>query len=463
MQSCFLCIRYVDADKKIIRNFGVFEKVDDFVSDDGLFRIPNDQTPNEQSKFFYKPVNIAEEELDFSTIQKNFSDHLQGILGMIIYGKMLPGLVASLRLNSIKDKHLKILSKNHDIREDCEILEFDPHHLGGLTRKISKAHFEATSAAQFLRLMILGLVSQFDAYMGRVLRLAIDDRPDIAMKSQKQFPAHEVFSFPDVESFKEAVTDREIEGFLRKSHAEQFDWISDTFNIKTKDGLERWPLFIETCERRNLFSHSNGVVSQNYIIKCASAGLDDLPPRGAFLDVDEKYLYERTCVFLEIGVLVSQVISRKIDSSNENLEKMDEVLNHIGYDLILHGHFEVAKSILKFGCALKRHGSAMMKSMMVINYANAAKLAGDSDLSARILSEVDWSIYDAQFRISERAICNDVDSVISLMHEIGDSEKFPRKNYIEWPVFSHVQENILFQEAYKEIFGEEYPILQKSV
>src|SRR5258708_31026829 len=64
------------------------------------------------------------------------------------------------------------------------------------------------------------------------------------------------------------MVEKEIDALLRESHANQLDWLEKKFNIVLRKDLPAWPVFIELTERRNLFVHTNGVVSRQYLEVC---------------------------------------------------------------------------------------------------------------------------------------------------------------------------------------------------
>ena len=76
-----------------------------------------------------------------------------------------------------------------------------------------------------------------------------------------------------LDNAKKYVLEKEIESVLRKSHAEQFSWMESKFSLPLRQGLEIWPKFIEITERRNLYVHTGGIVSSQYLKICKENGL----------------------------------------------------------------------------------------------------------------------------------------------------------------------------------------------
>jgi hypothetical protein len=131
-----------------------------------------------------------------------------------------------------------------------------------LLRRIQK-----TELAQELvpRSLFVSLVSQFDAYLGRLIRQLFKIKPEILTTSANTLTFAQLTEFGSIENAREYIIDKEIESVLRKSHSEQFDWLENKFGLPLRSNLPAWTLFIEITERRNLFVHTNGLVSHQYL------------------------------------------------------------------------------------------------------------------------------------------------------------------------------------------------------
>lgn len=406
-----------------------------------------------------KPSQHSREFDDFEAVQHAFFNQMLAFLDVFPSSAHLIPALKSLWMSDFEKRTVEKHALETTLDGDWKIYKVPAVLQSSIVRSFNKSRLTSDAIEIFPQLMLLGLVSQFDAYTGKLLRVAISYRPDIVSKSQKTFPAHEVLQYPDIDTFKNAVIDKEVETFLRKSHDEQFDWLSSTFNIKTRDRLDSWPEFVEACERRNLFAHSNGIVSEQYRIKCLAAEAEVKQERGDVLDVGPKYLRRKVGVFLEIGIKIAQVISRKINDSDDNINRMDSLLNSISYELILHQHYEEAKKLLDFGCeVLKKHPDATLQNMMIVNRANAYKLSGKLDQAKKIVDAVDWSPFDPSFRISVAAVRDDVDEVVEIMPQLVGRKDFPMTSYRDWPVFTTIREHELFTSAFERLYGQPFTL-----
>lgn len=147
-------------------------------------------------------------------------------------------------------------------------------------------HF-ALSSSLLPRSLLVSLVSQYDAYLGRLLRTIFLRRPEIMNSPDKKISYETLGQFKSLDALKEHILEKEIEAILRTSHPDQFTWMENSFGLTLKKGLAIWPSFVEIIERRNLFVHTDGVVSSQYITVCKqhSFKLEESVREGVPLDV----------------------------------------------------------------------------------------------------------------------------------------------------------------------------------
>src|SRR5690606_26404612 len=117
------------------------------------------------------------------------------------------------------------------------------------------------SLVNFPRSLLVSLVSHFDAYVGRLIRAIYLRKPELLNSSERKLSFEELVRYDSIEAVREFVIEKEVESVLRGSHVEQFRWMERTYDVPLTKGLDSWPLFVELMERRNLFVHTDGIVS----------------------------------------------------------------------------------------------------------------------------------------------------------------------------------------------------------
>lgn len=321
-----------------------------------------------------------------------------------------------------------------------------------VTKRLYKAGLAHTLVPRGL---LVAMVSQFDAYVGKLIRHLLDVQPAIINCCDRQFTFSELTQFSSLDAVREHVVEKEVEAVLRESHSTQFEWLRKKFGIPLTKDLPSWPKFVEVTERRNLFVHTNGVVSSQYVDVCRKHGFE-IPNGvrvGTQLPLDSEYFREAAECVLEIGIKLGQVLWRKVVPSE--LAFADQNLNKITYTLLSEERYELARTILDFATeTLPRHTSEDYRLRCVINRAQAYKWQGKSDKCKEILEQEDWSATGLEFKLAHAILCDDEPKAISIFKQMGARSNLDKHTYREWPIFKELRKSAEFAAAFFEVFGE---------
>jgi hypothetical protein len=321
-----------------------------------------------------------------------------------------------------------------------------------------ESRFQKARLAQELvpRTFFVSLVSQFDGFLGRLIRQLFNMKPEALDSSETKLSFSQLVKFGSMESAQEYIIDKEIDTVLRKSHAEQFDWLEKRFDISLRTDLPAWTTFIEATERRNLFVHSNGIVSHQYVEVCKrhSVPLDETALVGRTLPLSRQYFESAHECFFEIGVKLGQVLWRKVRPAD--LESADGNLISVSYELLEEGRYKLAKCLLDFATGtLKRHSKEEHRMRMVVNRAQAYKWSGDEATAREIICKVDWSATSPKFQIAQATLLDDFGKAVQFMSLIGASDPdIGKLAYREWTLFKELRKFPAFATAFERIFGE---------
>ena len=350
--------------------------------------------------------------------------------------------------------------------ENCEIIEDGEERSVKIPnaqykdwKRLAKSyeHFNL-SRVLLPRSLLVSLISQYDAYLGRLLRTIFLRRPEILNASEKKISFDALSQFPSIDSAREYILEKEVEAILRSSHSDQFKWMESTFGLPLTKGLASWPAFIELTERRNLFVHTDGVVSSQYIAVCKlyKCAIEEDVKEGTRLDVPQKYFRAAHSCIYEIGTKLGHVLWRKL-FPDERAEADNHFIRST-YDLIENGKFDLAKSLLDFGCTeFKKYSSETAQLTMGVNRAQAYKWSGDDDRCRKIMRAVDWSAKSDEFRLADAVLAEDWPRAEKMMRRIGNSGPIDENEYRDWPLFRDFRKQPSFLEAYEEIFGKPFP------
>ena|ERR1700722_3154813 len=307
------------------------------------------------------------------------------------------------------------------------------------------------------RSYVVSLISQHDSFLGGLLRALFYKRPELLNASERRLTFKDLKSFESISAARDFVVEKEVETLIRKSHAEQFDWLEHAFSIKLRKGLESWKTFMEVTERRNLFVHCEGRVSSQYLMSCRQQGIDCANlSLGSELTVSQTYFAEASECVLEIGLKLGHVLWRKL--APDEREAADANLNRICLDLISDRRYRLAIKLLDFATnTLKSWGSEATHRIFVLNRAQAYKWMNDDTTCEKILAAEDWTAVEDKFAMAVAVLKNDFGAAVSCMRRVGNVGSVPKEGYRDWPIFREFRKTAEFKKCYEETFAEEFP------
>ncbi len=310
---------------------------------------------------------------------------------------------------------------------------------------------------------IVSIISQYDGFLGKLLRELFKYKPEILNASEKKLTYEQLCHFKNIEDAQEYIVENEIGGFLRESHEKQFDWMEKIFNIELRKNLSVWNCFIELTERRNLYVHCNGIVNEQYLTKCLNCecNSENCPSIGEELIVSPEYFIKATNCIMEIAVKLGHVLWRKV--KKEELDYADENLNRIIFDLLINENYELAITMADFAITtIKKHSSEEIKRYMLINKIIALKFSGNKEIALKILNEHDWSACNYKINLAVAVLNENYQEAQNIMKKIGDEAEM-KVAYIGWPLFREFRSKKEFLETYKEIFGISFEDIEKNI
>ena len=376
---------------------------------------------------------------------------------------LMMGLVSG-RLKSSEKKVDSFIKKQKHREEDGEkfflISEDDIDEFN----KLQKDRNSAIAAYNILpRTFVVSLVSQYDAYLGDLIRNMHQIRPELFHSVDRQLPFSQIMEFDDLDEVKEMILEKEVESVLRESHYEQLKILERKISVISNGeftlttDLPILSAFIEVTERRNLFVHTNGVISKQYIENCQKHKVDGCEKFkvGERLSVNPEYFHIAYKAIFEMGVKLGHVLWRKFVPQSR--ERADKDLNNICFDLIQNDHFDLAITLLSFATGtIKKHANDHIRKVFVINMALAYYLRGDNKSVQNVLKKEDWSIGDS-FKLAVNVLNEEYEASAAMMKKLGkDHDEVDKTAYRDWPLFRNFRETDLFKETYKEIFAEDF-------
>jgi len=313
------------------------------------------------------------------------------------------------------------------------------------------------------RSFFISLISQYDAFLGRLISIIFITKPELLNASDKQLTYQQLLDFGTIDNATDYLVEKEVETVLRKSHAKQFDWMEQTYAIPLRKGLDCWQTFIEATERRNLFVHNDGIVNNQYFKICKEhkVNIPEEIELNKKLHVSRSYFEKVHRCLLEIGVKLTHVLWRKLFEDRENA---DNNLINIIYDLIVNKNYHLAIELSNFATKdIKSYANDETRRYIILNKVISYKYGGKSEEAISILDKEDWSSCSDKYLLAVSVLKGDFTKSAQIMKRIGkDNESIDVLAYREWPLFKEFRKSTEFLEAYREVFEEEFVITEKA-
>lgn len=332
--------------------------------------------------------------------------------------------------------------------------------------KIHK-HIKRTDIAYKIlpRNFIVSIVSQYDAFLGKLVKTLYEINPNIIRSCEKELNIKDLFNYDTIDELKDHIVDKEVESLLREEHFEQLKILERRIskvlgnNFTLTTDLPVLASFVELTQRRNLFVHSNGMITRQYLEakKKWNFGSDCCGELDGELKVEPLYCKKAFQVLYEISVKLTHVLWRKFVPTER--EVADEHLNQIIYELLIDNEYTLAIEICNFGTnVIKKFSSEQIRKFIIINKAIAYKMQGKEKDCKKVIKNEDWSIGN-EFKLAKLVLEDKFDDAKKLMLKIGASDDvLNKKAYENWPLFKKFRKSEEFKTGYFELYKVKFSI-----
>lgn len=303
--------------------------------------------------------------------------------------------------------------------------------------------------------LFIELFCEFDQFIGNLIRSisALDESKFYHLK--REISIGELKSLGTIDDLRDDLLEKEIESLRRDSYSKQFQYFEKEYDL-TLTKFEEWPHFVEASQRRNLFTHAGGVVSDQYRQVCKGAGMlaAELPAVGTQLTLNSTYFYQCCQIVERTGLMLGYTLWRKVFP--QDAEQLDRHLNDLIYHFLMVETFDTALRLSDFGLSQPfcKQTSNANRRVRLMNRAIALQRLGRRDESLRQLESEDWSDTLRDFRLALAVLKGDYSEAADLMLKIGrEGELVSESGYRSWPLFWEFRKSPEFLESYKTIFG----------
>lgn len=357
-------------------------------------------------------------------------------------------------LDKLKKKIDSFATKNID--GDVHLVAKGPHAASTLQETINDTNrlVESKTVQSLIKSLFIGLFSEYDGFIGRLLKAIYSENENLLKGISREITLTELMNFKDIDSVKLDMLDKEIESFRRESYSTQFAELEKKFNLTTLRNFPEWGDFIEISQRRNLFTHNGGHVSQQYLTVCRNekSNLEDDIKVGKELEITIEYYFKAIYILSKVGFMLAHTLWAKV--SPNKIQLAADAMNNSIYLMLKRKRWRTASEFGLFGLSVPQLKTLddITKKIRIVNTAIALKKI-EKARAIELIDREDWSACLREFKLATAVLKEQYIEAGKLMKLIGkQGELIDQLSYHQWPLFEEFRDTNEFQEAYESIY-----------
>lgn len=339
-----------------------------------------------------------------------------------------------------EDKNKRLLAMK-SLRKTLRDVE--RHNSSSLTKTLEKSLF-------------INLFAAFDKFIGDIVAALYQENPQLYKNLNREIKLSEAISYESMDDLRQAVLEKEIETIRRKNYVEQFKELESKFSI-TLTKFEGWANFIESAQRRNLFTHCDGVVSKQYLDACQEVGYKPKIQKavGEQLEIGAPYFFKSCMLIADVAVMLGHTLWRKV--LPEKLDEADSHISRLIFDYLHMENWAKAISLSKFALKLPKISSEQNERIFTVNYAIALNAIEQEQASKNVLDKKDWSATSYDFKLAYAILTRNYQEAKDIMIRIGvEGDIISELSYHDWPLFRDFRDSEEFLSGYEKVYGYQY-------
>ncbi|WP_370267415.1 hypothetical protein [Nioella sp.] len=296
-----------------------------------------------------------------------------------------------------------------------------------VAQKLSTTSQILKAARSIQRANLSALIAEFDFLMLRLLTSVCQDFPEYLISDEETIPVGLLRSGKSFQDWQAEQIERKIAKKLRGSHQELIEWIlTDVAKLKDVSAVQSsrfYQDFLEVCQRRHLFIHNGGIVTEDYIEKCKGAKfkVEQLPKVGAALSIDPEYLRSSAARVYLVGAFVLNLVFQSTYPGKRQFSF--KALLSASHEFLLSDLTKMAERIIEFAEYNSAKFDQDLRLKFGINRALSKLHEPDVEKStqnknaAQVLSQYDWSVVDPILKLALACVRRDFSDLIKLAEE----------------------------------------------
>lgn len=330
----------------------------------------------------------------------------------------------------------------------------EPKRLVNKSQALVKAVSRLNKAVNMFRQnSLVLLISKLDEFATSIIRISLQERPEKIKDKDKSINYERIFKYESINGLISDLIEDEVNSIMDESHKNIVLFMDEKFKLGIRDNFSHWVGFIEMTQRRHLFAHTGGVVTDRYINICKREGVDvgDVS-EGDRLTVNEEYFEKAFNILYELGLRIGQAIHRRLFP--DKLDEAEYSITRIGFDLMMEERWDLALKVFDFATSIPTNlfSSESDKLRHIINLSLCQKKVDGEKECEKVLNDIDWSSKRSKFRLAANVLRENYDQASTIMEDVSENDvsKYAYKN---WPLFDEFRKSEEFRSCYEGKFG----------
>lgn len=294
---------------------------------------------------------------------------------------------------------------------------------------------------------LMVLVSNFEVFVGRLMRVFLSNRRDRLLASGHAFTLGELREFDSIRDAEDFLIDRHVESTIRNKSA--VDWLGalkDELNIGTDyldaDDVDR---LVEICQRRNCVVHNECRIGRDYLKKVPARLRTGVESDDAIV-LDGVYLRQ---AIDHVEALCYLLMAESWDKLEKKSTGRAAWLVETPFQCLRDQQYRVAERLGRYGSRDPRMDRSH-RQICTVNWWIAKKALGAWDEIEPEVRGWDISGWSQKFESARLALLEDAAAAAKATRRAILGEEIPKSVLIEWPLFMWVRDSEPFEELRRE-------------
>ncbi|WP_170600949.1 hypothetical protein [Ruegeria arenilitoris] len=332
-------------------------------------------------------------------------------------------------------------------------------HLDFAYRQVVKRRQFESAEEALSKAQLLAVVSEYEAFMADLLRIAIKLTPESFISSSQTVNATAIIRGENLEQIRTSIIEDHISDLQRGSHVDVIKAIFKQLKLNPPDE-KSLKEFGEICLRRNTLTHANGVANKIYRSDMRKLGFreEEIPSEGERLAIDDGYMRRSIARVFQMGYFTGQLVWQHLQK-HEREKSIKIIINH-SHDFLVARYTKICGRLCEFGLNAKSPAGEIDRAYLIINLALSYllndKLSDDQRAEGirSALSKRDWSIVDSRFAMALCCVKEEYEIFGELFDAVKDRD-FHINDFMGLAIFTKARTQPIFREKMLEHYGVE--------